>query len=311
MSKQRPFRFGTVRVLAASKQEWAQKVRRVEEMGYDTLLVWDHFGNQFAPISAMMAAADATERLRVSSYVFDNDYRHPLVLAKELATLDVLSGGRLEIGMGAGWMVSEYNRAGIPFDPPGVRVDRFTEGVQVVKGLLSAEQFSFQGKYYQISDFRARPRPVQQPHPPIMLGGARRRLLQLAAREADIVAFNTAADAQGRFDNNDETAEATHQKLAWVQEAAGERFAELELHITVTDVLISDDRERAASEIAARQGWTIAQTLESPLILVGTVEQMIADLQRRREEYGISYIGVDNEENSEQLAPVVAALRGK
>ena len=179
MSHPRRFRFGAQlsRAPEATGASWADQARKAEALGYSTLLMPDHFGDQLAPVPAIMAAADATTTLRVGALVFDNDYRHPLVLAKEAATIDLLSDGRLELGLGAGWMRTDYEQSGIGYDPPAVRVDRFDEGVQVLKGLLAADgPYSFSGKHYTIAEHIPTPRPTQRPHPPLVIGGGGRRV---------------------------------------------------------------------------------------------------------------------------------------
>src|SRR6202165_3252471 len=187
MGKPRPFRFAVQEHRAPSARAWQDTARQVESLGYSALYLPDHFGSQLATIAALMAAADATTRLRAGSLVFDNAYRHPAVLAKEAATLDLLSDGRFDLGLGAGWMASDYQQAGMPYDSAGTRIERLEEGLQIVKGLLGGGTFSFTGKHYQIKDLEGSPLPVQKPHPPILLGGGGRRMLRLAAREADIV----------------------------------------------------------------------------------------------------------------------------
>ena len=190
MSKPRPFRFTVTERRASSAKEWREKARLVESLGYSTLSMPDHFGDQLAPIAALMSAADATTKLRICSLVFDNDYRHPVVLAKEAATLDLLSDGRLDFGLGAGWMTTDYEQSGIPLDPPGVRIDRMAEALTIIKSFFAGEAVNFTGKHYRVASLEASPSVVQKPHPPIVLGGGGRRMLQLAAREADIVSVN-------------------------------------------------------------------------------------------------------------------------
>jgi probable F420-dependent oxidoreductase len=184
------FRFGVQEHHAAGAADWREKARRAESLGYSTLYLPDHFSNRPGPIAALMAAAAATSTLRIGSLVFDNDYRHPVVLAKEAATLDLLSDGRLDFGLGAGWLKSDYEKAGIPLDSAGMRIERMEEGLKVIKGLWAGGTFSFSGKHYNVSELEGTPRPVQKPHPPILLGGGGRRMLTLAGREADIVNIN-------------------------------------------------------------------------------------------------------------------------
>jgi probable F420-dependent oxidoreductase len=283
----------------------------VESLGYSALYLPDHFTDQLAPIAALMSAADATTTLRVGSLVFDNDYRHPVVLAKEVATLDLLSDGRFDLGLGAGWLASDYEQAGIPYDSPGTRIERMEEGLKVIKGLLAGGSFSFSGKHYQIKKIEGFPLPAQRPHPPILLGGGGRRMLRLAAREADIVNVNFQL-AEGRVNRDlvrTGLAEATDEKLAWIKEAAGERLDRIELSITIFLANVTDDRDTLAGAVAAGLGADTQAVLDMPHFLIGTVDQMVDDLQRRRERYGISYVIVPGEV-AEGFAPVVARLVG-
>src|SRR5712692_3259165 len=187
-----PFRFGVICERMQSAEEWVAKARLAESAGYSTFLIRDHFirepfGDQLAPMLALMAAADATKTLRVGNLVLDNDYRHPVVLAKEAATLDVLSHGRFELGLGAGWAKTEYQQAGLSFDAPGVRVSRLEEAVQVIKGLFAYEPLTFSGTYYRIDQLNGYPKPIQQPHPSILIGASGKRMLAIAAREANSI----------------------------------------------------------------------------------------------------------------------------
>lgn len=272
----------------------------------------DHFGDQLAPVPAMTAAAAATTSLRVGALVFDNDYRHPLVLAKEMATVDLLSEGRLEMSLGAGWMRTDYEQSGIPYDPPAVRVDRFEEGVQVLKGLLAAEgPFSFSGRHYTICEHVPAPRPVQRPHPPLILGGGGKRVLSIAAREADVVGINVDL-RQGT--GGPETAPnaspaSTRQKVAWVREAAGHRYDELELNTLIGFAMVTDDRSSMADAMAPYFGIGPEEVLHVPLALVGTVDEMVEELEWRRAEYHISYFSVESD-CWEALGPVVSRLAG-
>src|SRR5215469_6245 len=183
----RRFRFAVQVGHTATGQEWADLAREAESLGYASLSMPDHFGEQFAVGPALAAAAAATTTLRIGTLVYDNDYRHPVVLAKEAATLDVLSGGRLELGLGAGWQTTDYEQSGIPCDPVGVRIDRMVEGLRVLKGLMADGPFSFQGEHYAVAGLDGLPKPVQRPHPPVLIGGGGRRILGIAGREADIV----------------------------------------------------------------------------------------------------------------------------
>jgi len=259
-----------------------------------------------------MAAADATTTLRLGALVFCNDYRHPVVLAKEAATLDLLSDGRLELGIGAGWMTADYEAAGISLDRPGVRIERMAEAVTIVKGLLADEPCSFVGVHYTIAELDGRPKPVQRPHPPILIGGGGRHILSVAAREADIIGLNIDLRA-GRIDDHagpTATAASTHEKLRWIREVAGDRFADIELQIRVHLAAVTDDRPAMAAALGPAFGLSPEQALHSPHALAGSIDQIVDDLEARREEFGISYIGL-SAAAVDEMAPVVARLAGR
>jgi probable F420-dependent oxidoreductase len=311
MTKPRPFRFAVQEHRTSSAPAWKEKARQVESLGYATLYLPDHFTDQMGPIAALVAAAGATTTLRVGSLVFDNDYRHPVVLAKEAATLDLLSDGRLDFGLGAGWMASDYEQAGIPFDPPGTRIGRMEEALHIIKGLFAGAPFSFTGKHYQVTNIEGSPLPVQKPHPPILLGGGGRRMLQLAAREADIVNVNFDL-REGHVNRklvHTGLAKATDEKLGWIREAAGDRIDRIELSVTIFLANITDDRDSIAAAMAAGLGSEPHEILDMPHFLIGTVDQLVEALQHRRERYGISYVIVPGEV-AEVFAPVVGQLAG-
>ena len=311
MSKPRPFRFGVQEHRASNAKAWREKARLVEGLGYSTVYLPDHFGDQLGPIAALMSAADATTTLRVGSLVFDNDYRHPIVLAKEAATLDLLSEGRLDFGLGAGWLTSDYEQTGIPLDPPGIRIERMDEALQIIKSFFAGGSVSFTGKHYKLDAVEAAPVPVQKPHPPILLGGGGKRMLHLAGREADIVNVNFNL-SEGRINRklvSTGMAGATDEKVAWIKEAAGERFSEIELSVTVFVANLTDDRVSVAEAMAAGLQSEPGEVLQTPHFLIGTVEQIVEDLQARRERFGISYVVVPDEA-AQSLAPVVERLTG-
>ncbi len=311
MDKPRPFRFGVEEHRAPNANAWREKARLIESLGYSTLYLPDHFGDQLSPIVGLMSAADATSKLRVGSLVFDNDYRHPVVLAKEAATLDLLSDGRLDFGLGAGWMASDYEQTGIPLDPPGTRIERMAEALQIIKAFFAGGSVSFTGKHYRIEGVEAVPLPAQKPHPPIILGGGGPRMLRLAAREADIVSINYKL-SEGRVNRalvRTGLAEATDEKLEWIKEAAGDRLSDIELMVTAFIVNVTDDRDEVAAALASGLRSEPRELLEMPHFLIGTIEQIVEDLQARRERYGISYIVVPGEA-VESFAPVVERLAG-
>jgi len=306
----RLFRFGVTVPSVSAGSAWAEKARRVERLGFSVLAVPDHFRDQLAPVPALTAAALATTRLRVGSLVFCNDFRHPVVLAKEAATLDVLSGGRFELGLGAGWLKAEYDQAGIPFDAPATRVERLEEAVTIVKGLLAGERVTFTGRHYSIADLEGRPVPVQRPHPPILIGGGGQRTLSLAAREASIVGFVPRALKDGSgLDRTDFGEAALRQKIQWARAADGDRFDSLELNALIQAVVVSDQRTHTADQLAARFKVARDLVLESPYVLLGTIDEICDTIRQRRERYGISYLTVF-ERDMEAFAPVVERLAG-
>ena len=311
MAHDRKFRFGMQLATAGSADEWTALARKVEDLGYSTLFVPDHFEDQLAPAPALQAAASATTTLNVGALVYDNDYRHPVVLAKEAASLDILTGGRFELGLGAGWMRTDYDYAGMPFDANGVRVDRLEEGLAVLKGLFADEPFSFSGDHYTITNMNGLPKPTTKPGPPILIGGGGKRVLTIAAQQADIVGINPAIKG-GQVDGQaamDATAEATDRKLAWVKEAAGDRFDDLELNVLSLATLVTDDQTGTAEMMAGLFGLDTNGVLEVPHAIIGSVEQMIEQLQARRERWGFSYVVVQGDA-LDSFAPVVAALAG-
>ncbi len=306
----RPFRFGVQGRTTGPRDDWLAMVRRVEDLGYSSFLALDHFVRGLDPVASLMAAAMATTTLRVGGFVFDNDFRHPAALAKAAATIDVLSDGRLELGIGAGWLKEEYDQTGIPYDPAAVRIARMTEAVRLIKRIFHEEHpVSFAGEHYTLTDLICPPRPVQRPHPPFLIGGGSRRILSVAAQEADIVGITTRARRDGTKDTADLTATATDEKIGWIRAAAGKRFAEIELNVVVGDVIVTDDPDREAERLADRYGVTAAEILDSPLVLLGGPDEMADRLRQRRERFGVSYVVV-TEPNLDALAPVVARLAG-
>jgi len=312
MTKARPFRFGVVAESAPSREAWIELVRRSENLGYATFLLADHYVNEFPPIAALMAAADAARTIRIGSLVFDNDFRHPALLAKEVATLDLLSGGRFELGIGAGWHRPEYEQIGLPFESAGIRIGRLEEALQIIKQFFTQETVTFAGNHYTVTNLQAFPKPLQRPYPPIFMGGGGKRLLSLAGREADIVGLHLKVNDDGTVDARETTEEALAQKMEWVRQAAGERFAAVELNLLLGGVVITDDPLQAAEQRARESGRplvTAEQLLANPYLLIGSVEQLAERMQRWRDQFGISYLVVGTED-MEAFAPVVARLAG-
>lgn len=312
MAKPRPFRFGVQVSSASSATDWRDKARKMEDLGYSTLFMPDHFiETPFAPMVAISFAAAATEKLRIGMLVLGNDYKHPAVTAKEAATIDLLSDGRLEFGLGAGWMQSDYDTLGMPYDPAGVRVDRLAEALAVIKGAWADGSYSFEGKHYKITDYDAKPKPIQKPHPPIVIGGGAPRVLKLAGREADIVGINPNLRKGAITDDAIKTslADDTLQKVGWIKEGAGDRFGEIELQIRYFLASITDDAKGLAEAMAPGFGISAEDALASGVACVGTVDQVCELLQKRREEWGVSYV-ILGDDTFEQFAPVVARLAG-
>ena len=309
-----PFRFGVLNFGISSAAELSDRARRHEDLGYSTFLLSDHVFN-FAPLTGMAVAAQATSRLRVGTHVLANDFWHPAILAREALAIDLVSNGRLEFGLGSGFYSEDYAQTGIPLDSPGVRISRLEESVSILKGLLSGETVTFHGRYYHIDQLSLVPKPVQQPHPPILIGGGSKRILSLAARQADIVSFNIRTTPEGGFDPTSATLQATQEKVEWVCQAAGERLPGLEFSVLVSSAIVTGDREQAARQIA--DGWksagieyTVEHVLESPAFLIGEVEQIVEKLYQNRERFGFSYYVVF-EDALESFAPVVQRLAGR
>ncbi len=306
-----PFRFAVQMEGAPSGRAWRDRARQIESLGYSTLYVPDHLGDQWGPMVALTAAAEATTTLKVGALVYDNDYRHPVVLAKEMATLDLLSEGRLEVGLGAGWMRSDYDQSGIAYDEPAVRVARFEEAVQIIEALWVDGTCTFAGRHYKVDGAVGMPRPFRQPRPTLVLGGGGRRVLGVAARHADVVGVNAdlRAGHVGPEVAASVTAERFDERIGWIRASAGDRFAGLELQVLAFVAAITDDRQSMAEEIAPGFGLTAEAALEVPMVVVGTVDQVCETLQARRERYGFSYY-VLHEQDIEPFAPVVARLAG-
>ena len=307
----KPFRFAMQLNGAPSGVEWRDLARKVEDLGYSTLYVPDHFDDQWAPVVAITAAATATTTLRVGALVLDNDYRHPVVLAKELATLDLLSEGRLEAGIGAGWMRTDYEASGIPYDDPAVRVERFEEGLQIMKALWADGRCTFSGKHYEINDAKGLPRPYSTPHPPIVVGGGGKRVLSIAARYADIIGVNAnlRAGAVGPEVAASSLPERFDERITWVKEAAGDRIDDLELQVLTVVAAVTDDRDGMAAMFAPAFGIDPEVALDIPMVLVGTVDQICETLHERRERWGFSYY-VLHIQDIDTFAPVVERLAG-
>ena len=302
-----------------SRGELLETARQAEVLGYATFLLRDHFiaepfGSQLGPLPALTAVAMVTSQLRVGTLVICNDYRHPALLAQEAATLDVLSEGRLELGLGAGFSRAEYEAAGLPFDRAGLRIARLEESLRCLKALFADGAATWRGTHYELRGLDGFPKPVQRPHPPITLAGALPRMLRLAAREADVVNLQTVTLTSGRVEDEgrQRLLEAEADRLRVLRAAAGTRFDAIELSKLVT-VSVTDAPEQTAADLIRARGWadvTPAQVLDMPSILLGTPDSMVDRLCARREQLGFSYIVVPRQQMA-ALAPVVSQLAGR
>jgi probable F420-dependent oxidoreductase len=282
--QEKPFRFALVSAGDLSGAVWSARARRAEELGYSTLILPDVLGTPSATLTAMAMAAAATTKLRVGSFVLVNDYRHPALLAREIATLDRLTEGRVELGLGAGAWPEEFQRLGIPYQDAGVRISRLIEGLTIIKQFFTQESVSFSGKYYSVESLRVAPRPLQQPHPPIVIGSGGKRMLTWAAREANTILPTPATD----------------ERIGWIREAAGDRLDEIELGQTAFDIELTDgpqSESRSMTSFAVRS---------RPMTTKQAVELLLA----RRASLGVSYVPVQ-ESQMENFAPVLARLNGK
>lgn len=311
MVTRHPFRFAVDLQGPFDGSTWAETVREVEALGYSTVFVPDHFDEGLGPIAALAAAAAATTTLRVGTLVLDCDFRHPAVLARELATIDRLSDGRLEVGVGAGWKSLDYQRSGIPMDPPKVRVDRMIEYVAVLRGLFAPGPFSYAGEHYTICDLDGTPAPTQPGGPPLLVGGGARRVLRFAGAHADIVGVNASIhsgekDAAAAADARPERID---EKLRWLREGAGERFDQLELNAWLAVAELTDDAAGAGEFLAAVFGVPANEALASPLVLVGSPGDVRERLAERRERWGYSYHVIPGDQ-ARAFAPIVDDLTG-
>jgi probable F420-dependent oxidoreductase len=319
MASQKPFRFA-VYGSGNSRQEWQDCARKAESLGYSTLLTGDHIAwGGLSPLPALLTAAEATTILRLGIHALDNNARDPARLAHEAATVDLLSDGRLELGLGAGWLAADYDAMGASFDPPGVRVSRLEEAVPLIKRLFVEDEVTHRGQHYTVNSLSIQPKPLQRPAPPLFIGGGGKRMMRLAGQEANIIGLAPKSTPDGKLDFATSSVDAITQKVAWIREAAGARFDDLELHIQVTIVVIIDNLQHGAemaaqqlagaSAIATNINLSAEQILDCPQILVGSAKQIVETLQERRDRYGISYITLFGD--MEAFSPIVARLAGE
>ncbi|HEY7949174.1 MAG TPA: TIGR03621 family F420-dependent LLM class oxidoreductase [Acidimicrobiales bacterium] len=305
-----PFRFAVQVSNAASGAAWRALARKVEDLGYSTLFMPDHLGEQWAPLIALTVAAEATTTLRVGTLVLDNDFRNPVILAKEAATLDLLSEGRLELGLGAGWMRDDYDQSGIAYDPPATRVARLRDAIGIVKELCSTGRSDHAGEHYTVAA-NGFPTPHRRPYPQLIVGGGSRTVLGLAAREADIVGVNPRL-TEGFYGPQAIASAAPEyydERVAWVREAAGDRFDEIEIQSLTFVVQVVANGRALIEQMAPGFGMTPDQAAETPAALVGGVDELVETLERRRRRWSMNY-WVVHEAEMEAFAPVVAALAG-
>jgi probable F420-dependent oxidoreductase len=305
-----PFRFAVQQASAKSGERWIALARRAESLGYDVLVMPDHLGRQLSPFAALSAAAAATTRLRVGAFVFANDYRHLLILAREAASLDLLSNGRLEIGLGAGWKTSDYRQLGMEYNPASKRIDRLAEATPLIKRLLAGETVTHRGEHYQLDRASVGVEPVQKPRPPLAIGAGGPRMLELAAREADIVGLVPGFDAHGRIHLRQATESATARKIALIRDAAGDRFERLEINMWLGDAGLVGSGNSLVGSVAAAARWAPTAIYGSPYLLYGTLDSVRERLLRRRDKFGISYYTIPGHA-MESMAPLVEALAGK
>jgi probable F420-dependent oxidoreductase len=309
--RNRSVRFGAQVTKGESAAAWGELAWALEDHGFDTLSMPDHLGAQLAPLSALSYAAARTSMIRLTMSVLDNDFRHPAILAKEVATLDLLSSGRVELGLGAGWMTEDYNTSGIPFDPPGTRIERLAEAITVVRGLLAPGSFTFAGRHYRITALEGYPRPVQNPVP-LMVGGGGPRVLTLATTVADIVAIATQNNTGKPFPANamDTSREAFAKKAAIVEKVAAEHDRNPEIAVRVMACEVTDDRRAAVERIA--QAWSVEPEVvqDSPYVLVGSPDGIVEHIQGLAADFGVSYY-VSSFPAAMQLGPVIARLKGR
>ena len=307
-----PFRFGVNTWTARSSSEWVDKARRIEALGYSTLFMADHLADTFAPFSALAVAAQAAPTLRVGPFVLNNDLRHPVVVAREVATLDLLTDGRVELGLGAGYADAEYLETGIRFDTGAVRVNRLAESAAIITRLLSGEAVTLHGPHYQVTGHRVYPVPVQKPRPPILMGGNGKELLTIAAREADMVGLTgvTFRPAGRPASLSGFSPAGFSERIDWIRNAARDRVKQPTLNILIQQVVVADTPRKAAESIASQfPSRTVDEIIESPFFLLGPSEHLVEVLQKRRERWGVSYVVVFDR-SIDDFAPVVARLAG-
>ena len=310
----RPFRFGLQTHGPIEGMSWTDTAKYAEQQGYSSIMLPDHFHGQYGPLTALAAAAAVTTEIKVGALVFGNDYRHPVMLAKEMATLDHIAEGRVEFGLGAGWMRTDYDESGMPYDRPGVRIDRMIESLQIIKRCWQEGSFDFAGDHYQITGYDGLPLPYTPGGPPVIIGGGGPRMLGVAAEHADIVAItaNLRAGAVGEDAIADSMPEAYDRKIARVKEVAGDRFDSMELNSLAMNTSITDDRDGALEFFAQIFNAPKEVVAQSPALIAGSVGEIVETLQERRDRWGFNYVVVQQNggQGMEQFSEVIAALAG-
>lgn len=293
---------------------WLDTARYAEDQGYSSILIPDHFHHQYGPVTALAAAAAVTTELRVGALVFGNDYRHPVMLSKEMATLDRISEGRCEFGLGAGWMRSDYEQAGLSYDRPGLRIERMVESLTVIRGCWGPGPFDFAGEHYTVSGYDGHPKPWTETGPPVIIGGGGPRMIGVAAEHADIVGItaNLGAGEVGVEAIADSMPAAYDRKIARLRECAGSRIDDLEISSLTMNTTVTDDREGTLNFFAGMFSTSVEEVAQTPALLVGSVPEIVETLQERRERWGFNYVVVqqDGGQGMEQFPGVVAALAG-
>ncbi len=307
----RPFRFSVQHHAASDGKAWRDLARKTEDLGYTTLYLPDHFGDQWSPTVAMTIAAEVTQNLRVGALVYDVDYRHPVMQAKEAATLDVAFPGRTIFGFGAGWMKTDYEEAGIAYDSPGTRVDRMKEALTIMKALWRDGTCTFKGEHYNVANAQGFPRPATPGGPPVVIGGGGKKVLTIAAQMADTIGVNPnlAAGVVGPEVAKSALGDVYRERIGWIREAAGDRFDSLDLQVLTFMTQIVPNRDEVIGNIAPLFGVDPAQALDIPLVMIGTEDEIVESLQKRREDFGFNDIVVQGDV-MEIFAPIVARLAG-
>ncbi len=313
MPTQRPFRFAAMVTGADSGEAFLDRARQIDAYGYSALAMVDHFNPNFSPTPGLTAAAVAVPSLRVICTVYDNDFRNPVLLAKEIATIDQLSNGRVDFGLGAGWLKRDYDQTGIPYERPGVRISRMEEALTVMKGYWSGQPFSFKGEYYTVDKTDGHPPVVQQPHPPVYIGGGGKRILSIAGREADIIGVHMRFGPEGAYGGENQTHQAMQERMDWIRDAAGSRFDEIEFALLVFTVKITStvaERDDLAARIAEANEVSVENVLASPYYLIGSEQQIVENILQLRESFGFSHFTIGGG-SVDDAAPIVDRLAGQ